>query len=196
MKRREPPARKPARTAPVRVGFFGQINKFKGVDVLLRAVSLLPADARIRIEIGIHGANLDQQEEPFKAEITSLLQSNGDVVTLCGPYDNERVIELMSAYDWIVVPSIWWENSPVVIQEAHLAGKPVLCARMGGMAEKVTEDVNGRFFEPANASDLARQLARLAHDGGMPMIDAKAHLAVHAHAVDRHVEIYRRVANA
>jgi glycosyltransferase involved in cell wall biosynthesis len=102
----------------------------------------------------------------------------------------------MSSYDWIVVPSIWWENSPVVIQEAHLAGKPVLCARMGGMAEKVAENIDGRFFEPANASDLARQLVRLTEDDDVPRIDPRPHIAAHAQAAERHVDVYRRVLNA
>lgn len=182
--------------ARVRIGFFGQINKFKGVDVLLRAVPLMSEQTKARLEIGIHGANLDQQEDAFKAEISSLLEANDDVITFYGPYENHRVLELMSSYDWIVVPSIWWENSPVVIQEAHLVGKPVLCARIGGMAEKVAEGHNGRYFEPGNPSDLARQLACIAEETGFPHIDVQAQIAAHAKAAERHIEIYRRIARA
>ena len=180
----------------IRFGFFGQINKFKGVDVLLRAVLLLPAGVRSQIEVGIHGANMEQQEDAFKAEISALIASNSDVLSVFGPYDNQRVMELMSNYDWIVVPSIWWENSPVVIQEAHLAGRPVLCARIGGMAEKVRENVNGRYFEPGNPSDLARQLTRIVEDGDAPEIDVESQVAIHSKAVERHVDIYRMVASA
>jgi glycosyltransferase involved in cell wall biosynthesis len=180
----------------VRVGFFGQINKFKGLDVLLRAVALLSPQTKARLQVGIHGANLDQQEDTFKAEFNALLAANGDAITFFGPYDNQRVLELMSSYDWIVVPSIWWENSPVVIQEAHLVGKPVLCARIGGMAEKVTEGVNGRYFEPGNPTDLARQLAAISDEHDPLAFDVDAHAAAHAKAAERHVEIYARVARA
>ncbi|MCZ8109179.1 MAG: glycosyltransferase, partial [Burkholderiales bacterium] len=64
-------------------------------------------------------------------------------------------------YDWIIVPSIWWENSPVVIQEALAIGKPVLCSRIGGMAEKVEDGVTGAYFEAGSASDLALRLVGL-----------------------------------
>ena len=43
----------------------------------------------------------------------------------------------MSEIDWVVVPSRWWENSPLVIQEAFMHGRPVICSGIGGMAEKV-----------------------------------------------------------
>jgi glycosyltransferase involved in cell wall biosynthesis len=180
----------------VRFGFFGQINKFKGVDVLLRAVALLPSHVKARLEVGIHGANLDHQEDGFKTEISELLAANKDVLAFFGPYDNQRVPDLMTSYDWVVVPSIWWENSPVVIQEALLMGKPVLCARIGGMAEKVRENVTGRYFEPGSASDLARQFARIVEEGDTPRIDVQAQIALHTKAVERHVDIYRRVAAA
>ena len=52
----------------------------------------------------------------------------------------------MSSVDWVVVPSIWWENSPLVIQEAFMHGRPVICSDIGGMAEKVNDGVDGLHF--------------------------------------------------
>jgi len=52
----------------------------------------------------------------------------------------------MAAVDWVVVPSIWWENSPLVIQEAFAHGRPVICSDIGGMAEKVAHEKNGLHF--------------------------------------------------
>ena len=68
----------------------------------------------------------------------------------------------MIAMDAIVTPSIWWENSPLVIQEAFAAGKPVICSDIGGMAEKVRHGVDGLHFETGNPGHLAQLLARLA----------------------------------
>jgi len=62
----------------------------------------------------------------------------------------------------VVVPSIWWENSPLVIQEAFGHGRPVICSDIGGMAEKVSHDVNGLHFragDPARLADTMRQAA-------------------------------------
>ena len=58
----------------------------------------------------------------------------------------------------MVVPSIWWENSPLVIQEAFHYGRPVICSDIGGMAEKVEHGVNGLHFRAGDAADLARTL--------------------------------------
>ena len=62
----------------------------------------------------------------------------------------------MSACDYILVPSTWWENSPVVIQEAYAAGRPVICTGIGGMAEKVPNRRSGLHFRLDDGADLAR----------------------------------------
>ena len=64
----------------------------------------------------------------------------------------------MSQTDWVVVPSLWWENSPLVIQEAFMHGRPVICSRIGGMAEKVTDGVNGLHFAAGNIGELAETI--------------------------------------
>ena len=150
--------RRPRRRTRVRIGFFGQINPYKGIDILLEAISLLDREDRDGLYVGLHGANLDIQEAWFQDKVRGLLAEVKDCVGLRGAYQNNRVLELMADYDWIVVPSVWWENSPVVIQEALAIGKPILSSRIGGMAEKVEDGVTGLTFEPGSASDLAAKL--------------------------------------
>jgi glycosyltransferase involved in cell wall biosynthesis len=70
----------------------------------------------------------------------------------------------MDDIDWVVVPSIWWENSPLVIQEAFMYGRPVICSDIGGMAEKVTDGVNGLHFRAGNPRSLADVMTRAAGD--------------------------------
>ena len=60
----------------------------------------------------------------------------------------------------MVVPSLWWENSPLVIQEAFLHGRPVICSDIGGMAEKVTDGVNGLHFRAGDSVSLAETIAQ------------------------------------
>ena len=64
----------------------------------------------------------------------------------------------MADIDWVVVPSRWWENSPLVIQEAFMHKRPVVCSRIGGMAEKVTDGVDGIHFTKSNAGELADKI--------------------------------------
>jgi glycosyltransferase involved in cell wall biosynthesis len=67
----------------------------------------------------------------------------------------------MQSVDVIVTPSIWWENSPVVIQEALRNRRPIICSDIGGMAEKVRDGVDGLHFPVGNAVALASLLLQL-----------------------------------
>ena len=73
----------------------------------------------------------------------------------------------MEEVDWVIVPSIWWENSPLVIQEAFMYGRPVICSDIGGMAEKVTDGVNGLHFRRADPDSLAETMHRAATEEGL-----------------------------
>ena len=55
-------------------------------------------------------------------------------------------------------PSIWWENSPVVIQESFFHGRPMICSNIGGMAEKITDGVDGLHFRVAASEDLVDRM--------------------------------------
>jgi glycosyltransferase involved in cell wall biosynthesis len=88
-------------------------------------------------------------------------------VTLVGEYDHRQLPALMENVDWVVVPSIWWENSPLVIQEAFLHGRPVICSDIGGMAEKVADGVNGLHFRAGSATNLADTLRRAVGTSGL-----------------------------
>lgn len=145
------------------LGFFGQLNPYKGIAVLLRALRALGDQAP---QLRVHGANLDLQEHSFRDEVSSLLEDTEGKVDDLGPYPPERVGEMMAEVDWVVVPSIWWENSPLVIQEAFAQRRPVICSDVGGMAEKVTDGLNGLHFRVGDADSLAAAIRRaVATDG-------------------------------
>jgi glycosyltransferase involved in cell wall biosynthesis len=65
----------------------------------------------------------------------------------------------MSNIDWLVMGSIWWENSPVVIQEAFKFGRPVICPDIGGMAEKVKPGLGGLNFRARDSLSLQTVLS-------------------------------------
>jgi glycosyltransferase involved in cell wall biosynthesis len=151
-----------------RFGFFGQINPYKGVTVLLEAMRLLNADGGTPPpQLWVHGANLDLQESSFQKEMTRLLSSTERNVTFVGSYEPAQLPSLMREVDWVVVPSTWWENSPLVIQEAFRYGRPVLCSNIGGMAEKVADGINGLHFIAGDARSLAATIRRAAGTPGL-----------------------------
>lgn len=144
-----------------RFGFFGQINPYKGVDVLMKAFELATRDDRNPLFLEINGANLEGQVPEFRDRINELretLEERG-VLQWMGPYEPKDLPGRMKSIDWVVVPSIWWENSPMVIQEAFAFGRPVICSNIGGMAEKVRDGVNGLHFEAGNINSLNLQIA-------------------------------------
>ncbi|MDR3449525.1 MAG: glycosyltransferase [Alphaproteobacteria bacterium] len=172
----------------IKIGYFGQINAYKGVDVLLRAVALLDQRDQDRLFIGIHGANLDLQTVQFQETLSELLSKASSCAFLMGSYDNARVLNLMDEYDWIIVPSIWWENSPVVIQEALSIGKSLICSNVGGMAEKGLMGRQTLFFEPGNIAQLASILSNLEVPAAAPKTPGAP---TYAQCVDEIVSIYK-----
>lgn len=143
-------------------GFFGQINPFKGLGIILSACELIeaqPALAR-RLRLRIHG-NLIGQSDSFIEQFENAVKKHAFLDYL-GPYDNSSVMRLMGDCDYVVVPSSWWENSPMVIQEAFAASRPVICTGIGGMAEKVTDGVSGLHFKLGDPSSFMTILDKAA----------------------------------
>jgi glycosyltransferase involved in cell wall biosynthesis len=145
----------PHRLAP-RFGFFGQPTPFKGLDVLLRALPLALRD-NPDITVTVFGAERDDVLRLFPV-LEPIIEAAGQNLSFAGRYDPLDAVELMRSVGWVVVPSIWWENSPVVIQESKRAGTPLIVADIGGMAEKVELGVDGMHFKRGSPVDLARAM--------------------------------------
>jgi glycosyltransferase involved in cell wall biosynthesis len=151
----------------LRVGFFGNISHLKGIDVLLEAARQLELAEITDIIIEIHGEYRLQPPE-FQTAFLARLAEAGSNVHHLGPYDEITVDQIMRQVDVVVVPSVWWENSPVVIQEARRNNRPVICSDIGGMAEKVVEGEDGWHFPVGNAQALASLLRRLSNPDNKP----------------------------
>jgi glycosyltransferase involved in cell wall biosynthesis len=151
-----------AQQAPLRIGFFGQISKLKGIGVLLEAAEILAGRAETKISFDIFG-DYSGQPQPFRDEFLAQLAKVTRNVNYRGAYRQDRVDHLMRGVDAVLVPSIWWENSPVVIQEAFRNNRPVICSDIGGMAEKVRDGVDGYHFPVGSGLELSYLLIKL-HD--------------------------------
>jgi glycosyltransferase involved in cell wall biosynthesis len=145
---------------------LGQLSRFKGTPVLLEAVRLLPQRLRDLLTIEIHGT-IQFEVEEFKAQFQRALIGLENTVRFGGAYRSADVHDIVQRSGWVIVPSIWWENSPLVIQEAFAAGRPILCSNIGGMAEKVTHGVDGLHFRVGSAGDLAACIETAATTPGL-----------------------------
>ncbi len=139
---------------PLRVGYVGTLVWHKGVHVLLDAVRGLPAAA---YDLKIFG-NCDVFPE-YAAELRT--RAAGLPVHFMGAFDHERVADVYAQIDVLVVPSLWLENSPLVIHEAIMAGIPVVGARIGGIADLVEDGRNGLLYDPASSGELQAVLRGL-----------------------------------
>ena len=143
-----------------RFAYFGQVNPYKGIDILLESLRSLSKKERSTLTVEIHGANLDTQTGEFQERVKKLakpLLKDGSLRWV-GPYRPDEQLARLQEVDWVIVPSIWWENSPMVIQEASIAGRPLIVSNIGGMAEKVRDGIDGLHFSARNPIDLASKL--------------------------------------
>jgi len=139
---------------PLRIGYVGTLVWHKGVHVLLDAIRELPAGS---YELKIFG---DPNIDPGYA--TALrARAAGLPVRLMGAFDREATAGVYAQIDVLVVPSLWLENSPLVIHEAFMAGIPIVGARIGGTADLVEHGVNGLLYTPGSSAELSVALRSL-----------------------------------
>jgi glycosyltransferase involved in cell wall biosynthesis len=153
------PAETRERRARNRLVFIGQLSYFKGVNVLLKAMKRLQDD-EVDVQLAVYGANLELQPDEFRAEFAELLEETKTTVSFEGEFNHDDLPTIMADADWVVVPSVWWENSPLVIQEAAQHRRPVIASDIGGMAEKVHDGVSGLHFRAADPASLAATIER------------------------------------
>lgn len=132
-------------------GYIGTHIPAKGVNLLIQAFSKLETPAKLKI----FGRYDNQNTKILK----KLAEKSKNEIEFCGEYKNENIVgEVFEKIDAIVVPSIWGENSPLVIHEAQACHVPIITADFGGMKEYVNHQVNGLLFEHRNAESLFEQL--------------------------------------
>jgi len=129
----------------LRVTYLGSLAWQKGVHILAAALRGLPP-ARIRLRI-FGNPNVFPD---YAARLKDLCDPHNTVLE--GPIPNSRVGQVLAETDILAVPSLWYENSPVVIQEAHAAGTPVLASRLGALSEKVRDGVDGLLVSPGDVA--------------------------------------------
>jgi glycosyltransferase involved in cell wall biosynthesis len=148
------------------LAYFGELSPYKGVETLIGAMQIL-RDELPELHLSIHGANLWRYPEEYRARLGSAIEEASANVTFVGSYDRGDLPRLMGEADWVVLPSRWWENSPLVVQEAFQYRRPVICSGIGGMAEKVTHGVNGLHFTVSNPEALAETIRRAVTTPGL-----------------------------
>lgn len=134
--------------------YVGRLLKEKGVDVLLRAAAL-------KKDAHVHIVGTGPEEDNLHSLARDLHIT--DRVTFVGVQPYEYVQECMRTARAIVVPSVWFENAPMVIYEALSLGTPVVGSNSGGIPELISEGVTGELALPKDPESLARAMDRVEH---------------------------------
>ena len=151
---------------PFTFGYIGTHIPAKGVNHLIESFGRVSGEAKLRI----WGRDRGLETAGLKALALSLPNTAGTRIEWMGEYRNQDIVaDVFNRCDAIVVPSIWAENSPLVIHEALQARVPVITADYGGMAEYVHHERNGLLFAHRDPGSLAEQMKRLAYDPQLAM---------------------------
>lgn len=141
----------------LRFGYVGTIADYKGIELIVQAFRGLDAAT---VECRIYGDTGYFPE--YEAKLRSLQKPA--CLSFTGRFENARIAHVLAELDVLIVPSLWFENSPLTIHEAFLAGIPVICSDRGGMAELVEHEKTGLWFRLGDARDLRRQILRLVEE--------------------------------
>jgi len=169
-------------SASLRVGYLGQIAPLKGVQLLVDAILQVPGR---QIELHVHG---DSGMYPQYSNSLSLAARHDPRVVLHGAYERSQLTSILRDLDVVVVPSIWYENSPNVILEAFAHNTPVIASDFGGMAELVDDERNGLHFAVGDTADLARQICRILEDPALLQRLTQGAAETHPPTVDAEIE--------
>ncbi len=135
-------------------GFVGRIIPVKGIATLIEAFNQIDHNKAL---LNIYG-NYSNSYQYLKK------QCKNSAIIFHGGFNYQDIANVFSNIEVLIAPSIWFENSPLVIHEAFIANIPVITSRLGGMAELVKHKRNGLLFEPGNADDLREKIERFIKD--------------------------------
>lgn len=159
------------RSRPLRVAFIGTLAPHKGAHILIDAFNRLPGGAA---ELKLYGRTDD-----FPDYIRRLESSVGSdrSFDFCGVFPNSEISKIIADVDVLVVPSLWYENTPLVVHSAQSGRCPVIASDLPGLSEVISHDDNGLLFKPGDPTDLARQLQRIiCEDGLLDKLSAHARM--------------------
>lgn len=146
---------------PFTFGYIGTHIPAKGIHQMIAAFGMVRGDCRLRI----WGRPRGQDTDSLKALASSLPADVARRIDWLPEYRNQDIVhDVFNRVDAIVVPSIWVENSPLVIHEALQARVPIVTADVGGMAEYIQHEVNGLLFRHRSTESMAAMMQRLADD--------------------------------
>ncbi len=122
--------------------YIGRLSEEKGVDVLIKALS-------------IHDFNLIIiGDGPLKPKVEALASAKPNIVKYLGFQDKTGIYDNLNLCTALIMPSIWYEGMPITLLEAFSAGVPVIASNLGSISLMIQDGYNGLLFDAGHPSSL------------------------------------------
>jgi glycosyltransferase involved in cell wall biosynthesis len=147
----------------IRIGYLGNLTPIKGVHVLVDAFRKINTHNKM-LELRLFG---DPNKVPGYGKKLLWYSGGDERVRFMGAYVNRQVPDLLREIDVLVIPSLWYEVSPLVILEGFASQTPVVVSNIPNLVDQVTDGLNGLTFEAGNVSSLTKTLQRILDEPGL-----------------------------
>jgi len=139
----------------IRFGFIGQIAPHKGVHLIVRA---LAKANRSNVSLQIYG---DLGQSPPYASML-LSEAEGFQIKFLGTFNLGQLADRLLDIDILIIPSTWYENSPLILLQALATGTPVIVSDVPGLTEFVVDGTNGLVVKRDDVHSLMTALCKIA----------------------------------
>lgn len=129
---------------------IGRLSPEKGFDIAIRAIAAVPG---VELRIAGSGPQLDALQQ--------CVQNGTGKVVFQGFADIHTLAVLRRHARAVIVPSLFYENAPLVVLEALAQGVPIIASRIGGLPELIEDGVSGYLVSPGDAGELAVAISRI-----------------------------------
>lgn len=146
----------PQRDGPLKVAFIGTLRQTKGPQILLNACARM--SRRNDIEVNIWGAASDKS---FESALRNAAEGI-PWVYFRGTFPQEKLADVLKDAHVVVIPSLWFENTPLVALSTLASRRVLIVSDVGGLSSLVDDGVSGLVFPPGDSGALASLLTRLA----------------------------------
>ncbi|HHI81013.1 MAG TPA: glycosyltransferase [Planctomycetes bacterium] len=145
----------------IRVAFIGQIAPHKGPQILIEALSLLSETERERFLLRMHGGPPGYGHASFLPSIQEAVKRGRLPVEFPGTFSPEKISQVLSQADCVMIPSLWMENQPLVLIHARAVGLPVIASDTMGIRPFLENEPRCHLIPPGDVEAWAEAFRRL-----------------------------------